>query len=55
MDFDGALWKRGRNTEYVVRKIQQAVDIVEKWSRSWGFRISIEKTKTMFFSKKKGN
>lgn len=49
---DGALWKRGRNIEYVVHKVQQAVDAVEQAIR-WGFRISVDKTKTMFFSKKK--
>lgn len=50
---DGALWKRGRNVDFVVSKIQQAVDVVDKWSIRWGFRISIDKTKTMCFSKKK--
>ena len=50
---DGTLWKRGRNVDFVVNKIQQAVDVVDKWSIRWGFRISIDKSKTMFFSRKK--
>ena len=50
---DGALWKRGRNVQYVGKKIQRAVTAVDKWATQWGFRISVQKTKTMVFSKKK--
>lgn len=29
---DGALWKRGRNVPYIVRKVQEAIDEVERWA-----------------------
>ena len=50
---DGAMWKRGRNVNHVVGKMQPAVDVVQKWALELGFRISIDKTKTIFFSRKK--
>lgn len=49
---DGAMWKRGRNLNYIVCKMQQAVSEVKRWSPEWGFRMSIEKTKTVFLSKR---
>lgn len=49
---DGALWKRGRNVDFVTSKIQQAVHLVDDWATQWGFRISIDKTKIMIFSRK---
>lgn len=50
---DGIMWKRGRNVKYIVKKLQQAIDKVEAWSLKWGFRFSENKTKFMFFTKKK--
>lgn len=50
---DGALWKRGRNVEYVVKKMQDGINQVEKWGTKWGFKFSVEKTKVMFFTRKK--
>ena len=50
---DGALWKRGRNVEYVVRKLQEGVDRVERWGLRWSFRFSVEKSKVLFFGRKK--
>ena len=50
---DGALWKRGGNIDHIVRKLQEGIDQVEKWGEEWGFRFSVEKSKVMFFSKKK--
>lgn len=32
--------------------MQQAVDDVQRWSLEWGFRISIDKTKTLFSSER---
>lgn len=52
---DGVIWKRGRNVDFVVRKMQTAIEVVEKWSYKWGFRFSVEKTKTVIFSKQKYN
>lgn len=45
---DGALQEK--NVQYTTTKIQEAVNVVEKWSYSWGFKFSIEKTK--MFTKK---
>lgn len=36
----GALWKRGRNKEFVVGKVQGAVDKVVEWGKDWGCRFS---------------
>lgn len=50
---DGALWKRGRNVAHVKQRIQEAINLVEEWSYSWGFKLSVEKTKVVLFTKKK--
>lgn len=50
---DGAMWKRGRNVEHIVQRMQQGVDKVQKWALDWGFRISVEKTKFMLFTKRR--
>ncbi len=50
---DGALWKRGRNVGHIKIKIQEAISVVEKWSYSWGFKFSVEKTKSLIFTRKK--
>ena len=39
---DGAMWKKGRNLEFIVNKMQDAVNKVQQWAVQWGFRISIE-------------
>lgn len=48
---DGAVWKRGRNLEFILKKVQEAIIKVEKWSYKWGFKFSVEKTKTIFTRK----
>lgn len=50
---DGAIWKRGRNMDFVVKKVQEAVNEVEEWSLNWGFKLSVEKSKSIFFTRKK--
>ena len=30
------------------------LNVVEKWSYSWGFKFSIEKTKSVMFTRKRG-
>ena len=32
---DGALWKRGENLTLIQGNIQEAVNVVEKWSYAW--------------------
>lgn len=50
---DGALWKRGRNTGYLLKQIQCALNKVQAWSDKWGFRLSLTKTKYMVFGTKR--
>uniref|UniRef100_A0A1A8L2C0 Reverse transcriptase domain-containing protein n=1 Tax=Nothobranchius pienaari TaxID=704102 RepID=A0A1A8L2C0_9TELE len=50
---DGAVWYRGKNLEFIVKKLQVAIDGVVEWSYRWGFKFSVDKTKTMFFTRKK--
>jgi len=38
---DGALWKRGRNMEYAISKVQGAIDEVVEWGYDWGFKFSV--------------
>jgi len=50
---DGTMWKRGRNIKYTVRKVQEAIELVERRSLRWGFGFSREKTQVVFFTRKK--
>ncbi len=52
---DGALWKRKRNIKNVMAKIQEAVNVVETWSYSQGFKFSVDKTKSLLFTRKRSN
>lgn len=47
---DGALWRRGRNVNFAVNKIQQAIGAVLGWAGDWGFRFSVAKTFCEFFT-----
>ena len=40
--------------QHLMGKTQEAVNVVEKWSYSWGFKFSIEKTKSVMFTSKSG-
>ncbi len=50
---DGIMWKRGRNISFNMDKIQEAIEVVGKWSLEWGFRFSISKTCYQIFTRKK--
>lgn len=50
---DGAIWKRGCNVKFVLKKIQRALVTVEEWGDTWGFKISASKTKYMVFGFKR--
>lgn len=52
---DGAIWKRGKNVEFIVKKIQKDIINIELWALQWGFKLSVDKTKVIVFSKKKTN
>lgn len=43
----GAIWVRGRNLDFIIKKMQEAIKKVEDWSYKWGFRFSVDKTKTV--------
>ena len=46
------LWKIGRNVNCMVKKVQTGMNKVEEWGRRQGFRLSGEKTKNVFFTRK---
>uniref|UniRef100_A0A3P9PFS3 Reverse transcriptase domain-containing protein n=1 Tax=Poecilia reticulata TaxID=8081 RepID=A0A3P9PFS3_POERE len=52
---DGIIWKRGKNTEFINRKIQEALNKVEAWALEWGFRFSTSKSKFVVFTNRKVN
>ena len=49
---DGGVWKRGRNLAYCQMKLQAAIKTVEQWSNKWGFKLSVEKTQVICFSRR---
>ena len=42
---DGAIGKRGRNVEFILKQIQRALVSVEEWGNTWCFEISASKSK----------
>ena len=48
---DIALWISGPDIDTNISIIQKALYDIEKWSKKWGFKISIPKTKAIIFSK----
>lgn len=50
---DGAIRKRGRNVEHILRQVQKAPQAVEEWRKTWGFGISVSKTKYVIFGFKR--
>lgn len=48
---DGAPWTRGRNFQYIVKRMQEGISKGERWGIKWGFKFSSEKTK--FFTRKR--
>lgn len=50
---DGVIWKRGRNLQFTMAKMQQELQKVESWALAWGFRFSVSKTKWIIFTRKR--
>lgn len=50
---DNSAIKRGKNLEFIVKKLQKAIVKIEEWSFEWGFKISVDKTKTMIFTRER--
>lgn len=42
---NGAIWQRGKNIDFIVKKLQEAVTNVEERYCKWGFKFSVDKTK----------
>ena len=40
---DGAIWKKGGNTDHLVKKLQEGIDQLGKWGAECGFKFSVEK------------
>jgi hypothetical protein len=49
---DGALWMRYVMVNYGMRKMQEAVGVVDDWSLTWGFRMSVAKSCFMVYSRR---
>lgn len=39
--------------DLIIKKMQGAITKIEDWSYKWGFKFSVDKTKTMFFTRKR--
>ena len=50
---DGAIWLRGKNYKRLMSSMQKNVVKVENWSYKWGFKMSIDKSCYMFFTRKR--
>lgn len=50
---DRVLWKRGRNLNHIVKKSQEGINQVEVWCKQRGFKLSVDKKKVMFFTRKR--
>lgn len=49
---DIAIWKSHRNVKFATKKVQVGLDSVEKWCKSWGFKLSAPKTVGIVFTNK---
>jgi len=50
---DSAIWKCGRNLKYLEGKLQNALNKINDWANEWGFKVSIEKTQVVIFTRKR--
>lgn len=50
---DTAIWKTGRNIAHLQKHIQQALDSIQEWCDTWGFKISTSKTTFVLFHRGK--
>lgn len=49
---DSAIWKSGRNLAYITTKLQQQLKKITSWCKKWGFKININKTADLTFTKR---
>lgn len=52
---DSAVWKSGRNLKFLEKKLQETLDKIKVWCNEWGFKVSIEKTQVIVFTRKRKN
>mgnify|MGYP000168011571 CR=1 FL=1 len=52
---DGAFWMSTDTLDEAIQLAQETLHTVENWSHTWGLEFSLDKTKTVFFSKKRPN
>ena len=50
---DIAIWLETREINNGINVLQQSLKELENWSKKWGFRFSVRKTKAMFFCQNK--
>ncbi len=50
---DGAVWKRGRNLGNVVKRIQESINEVERWSVDWGLKFPYQRLNIWFLQRKR--
>ena len=44
--------EKGKKCDAFISKVQSAIDGVTEWGFDWGCRFSVEKTQTVFFTRK---
>ena len=49
---DSALWKTGKNLNFIFIELQKQMNKISKWCNKWGFKINEEKTVMMIFTRK---
>ncbi|XP_041484375.1 uncharacterized protein LOC121430987 [Lytechinus variegatus] len=47
---DCVIWKSGKNIDFLKRKVQTYVNILNEWFNRWGFTLPKEKSVTLLFS-----
>ncbi|MCG8096109.1 MAG: reverse transcriptase-like protein, partial [Candidatus Thiodiazotropha endolucinida] len=47
---DSAIWKTGKSRTNLVRISQKILDIIHEWAKTWGFKISADKTESVVFN-----
>lgn len=50
---DGAIWRRGKNVEFLMKQTQIALNQIVQWANRWGFKISTSKSSFMIFGFKR--
>lgn len=49
---DSAIWKSGKNLQYIKSQLQKRLNEIIKWTNKWGLKINPLKTKIIIFTRK---